>query len=48
MPQFADKMANAKPSAVVKVSEKVKKITDFKDSKKEEPVSLQHTSESKK
>tara|TARA_B100001964_G_C14085771_1_gene532454 strand:+ start:269 stop:739 length:471 start_codon:yes stop_codon:yes gene_type:complete len=32
----------------VKVSEKVKKITDFKDSKKEEPASLQDTSESKK
>ena len=32
----------------VKVSEKVKKITDFKDSKKEEPVSLQDTTESKK
>ena len=32
----------------VKVSEKVKKITDFKDSKKEDPESLQDTSESKK
>ena len=31
----------------VKVSEKVKKITDFKDSKKEDPESLQDTSESK-
>ena len=32
----------------VKFSEKVKKITDFKDSKKEDPESLQDTSESKK
>ena len=32
----------------IKVSEKVKKITDFKDSKKEDPESLQDTSESKK
>ena len=32
----------------VKVSEKVKKITDFKNSKKEDPESLQDTSESKK
>ena len=32
----------------VKVSEKLKKISDFKDSKKDEPLSLQETLESNK